>query len=200
METIGLGVREHIFTGSVSSLVWFMSGQETSFVTLGQRVLANPLKVRMHYGHPDVFDRFWFITRGGGISKASRVISISEDIFAGFNCTLRGGNVTHHEYIQVGKGRDVGLNQISMFEAKVASGNGEQVLSRDVYRLGHRLDFFRMLSFFYTTVGFFFNTMMVVLTVYSFLWGRLLLALSGIEDAMESNSNNNKALGIILNQ
>ncbi|KAL7216000.1 hypothetical protein ACSBR1_028030 [Camellia fascicularis] len=195
-----LGVREHIFTGSVSSLAWFMSAQETSFVTLGQRVLANPLKIRMHYGHPDVFDRFWFLTRGG-ISKASRVINISEDIFAGFNCTLRGGNVTHHEYIQVGKGRDVGLNQISMFEAKVSSGNGEQVLSRDVYRLGHRLDFFRMLSFFYTTVGFFFNTQMVILTVYAFLWGRLYLALSGLEgSAVANNTNNNKALGTILNQ
>lgn len=193
-----LGVREHIFTGSVSSLAWFMSAQETSFVTLGQRVLANPLKVRMHYGHPDVFDRFWFLTRGG-ISKASRVINISEDIFAGFNCTLRGGNVTHHEYIQVGKGRDVGLNQISMFEAKVASGNGEQVLSRDVYRLGHRLDFFRMLSYFYTTVGFFFNTQMVILTVYAFLWGRLYLALSGIE-AYVSSTNDNKALSVVLNQ
>lgn len=68
-----LGVREHVFTGrfnpwvlslsdhelcfkalrdvlssfiyfSVSSLAWFMSNQETSFVTLGQRVLADPLK------------------------------------------------------------------------------------------------------------------------------------------------------------
>ncbi|KAL1188358.1 Callose synthase 12 [Cardamine amara subsp. amara] len=195
-----LGVREHIFTGSVSSLAWFMSAQETSFVTLGQRVLANPLKVRMHYGHPDVFDRFWFLSRGG-ISKASRVINISEDIFAGFNCTLRGGNVTHHEYIQVGKGRDVGLNQISMFEAKVASGNGEQVLSRDVYRLGHRLDFFRMLSFFYTTVGFFFNTMMVILTVYAFLWGRLYLALSGVEkSALADSADSNAALAVILNQ
>ncbi|CAH8273287.1 unnamed protein product [Arabidopsis lyrata] len=195
-----LGVREHIFTGSVSSLAWFMSAQETSFVTLGQRVLANPLKVRMHYGHPDVFDRFWFLSRGG-ISKASRVINISEDIFAGFNCTLRGGNVTHHEYIQVGKGRDVGLNQISMFEAKVASGNGEQVLSRDVYRLGHRLDFFRMLSFFYTTVGFFFNTMMVILTVYAFLWGRVYLALSGVEkSALADSTDSNAALGVILNQ
>lgn len=193
-----LGVRENIFTGSVSALAWFMSAQETSFVTLGQRVLANPLKIRMHYGHPDVFDRFWFLTRGG-ISKASKVINISEDIYAGFNCTLRGGNVTHHEYIQVGKGRDVGLNQISMFEAKVASGNGEQVLSRDVYRLGHRLDFFRMLSFFYTTVGYFFNTMMVVVMVYTFLWGRLYLALSGVEENAKSASNN-KALGAILNQ
>eukprot|EP00268_Persea_americana_P015686 TRINITY_DN1734_c0_g1_i2.p1 TRINITY_DN1734_c0_g1~~TRINITY_DN1734_c0_g1_i2.p1 ORF type:complete len:1912 (-),score=285.97 TRINITY_DN1734_c0_g1_i2:1152-6887(-) len=194
-----LGVRENIFTGSVSSLAWFMSAQETSFVTLGQRILANPLKVRMHYGHPDVFDRLWFLSRGG-ISKASRVINISEDIFAGFNCTLRGGNVTHHEYIQVGKGRDVGLNQISMFEAKVASGNGEQVLSRDVYRLGHRLDFFRMLSFFYTTVGFFFNNMVVVLTVYAFVWGRLYLALSGVEESLVNAASNNAALGTILNQ
>lgn len=36
----------------------------------------------MHYGHPDVFDRVFHITRGG-ISKASRVINISEDIYAG---------------------------------------------------------------------------------------------------------------------
>jgi callose synthase len=77
-----LGVREHIFTGSVSSLAWFMSNQETSFVTIGQRVLANTLKVRFHYGHPDVFDRIFHLTRGG-ISKASKVINLSEDIFAG---------------------------------------------------------------------------------------------------------------------
>ncbi|KAF6151832.1 hypothetical protein GIB67_010406 [Kingdonia uniflora] len=153
-----LGVREHVFTGSVSSLASFMSNQETSFVTLGQRVLATPLKVRMHYGHPDVFDRIFHITRGG-ISKASRIINISEDIFAGFNSTLRQGNVTHHEYIQVGKGRDVGLNQIAIFEGKVAGGNGEQVLSRDVYRLGQLFDFFRMLSFYFTTVGYYFCTM-----------------------------------------
>lgn len=78
---------------------------------------------------------------------------------SGFNSTLRGGNVTHHEYVQVGKGRDVGLNQISKFEAKVANGNGEQTLSRDIYRLGHRFDFFRMLSCYFTTVGFYFSTL-----------------------------------------
>nr|CAB3451615.1 unnamed protein product [Digitaria exilis] len=153
-----LGVREHIFTGSVSSLAWFMSNQETSFVTIGQRVLANPLRVRFHYGHPDIFDRLFHLTRGG-VSKASKIINLSEDIFAGFNSTLREGNVTHHEYMQVGKGRDVGLNQISLFEAKIANGNGEQTLSRDVYRLGHRFDFFRMLSCYYTTIGFYFSTM-----------------------------------------
>ncbi|CAH9142883.1 unnamed protein product [Cuscuta epithymum] len=178
-----LGVREHIFTGSVSSLAWFMSMQETSFVTIGQRVLARPLKVRFHYGHPDVFDRIFHITRGG-ISKSSKGINLSEDIFAGFNSTLRRGNVTHHEYIQVGKGRDVGLNQISLFEAKVACGNGEQTLSRDLYRLGHRFDFFRMLSCYFTTTGFYVSSMIVVLTVYAFLYGKMYLSLSGLEKSI----------------
>ncbi|MBA0553142.1 hypothetical protein Golob_012353, partial [Gossypium lobatum] len=179
-----LGVREHVFTGSVSSLASFMSNQESSFVTLGQRVLATPLKVRMHYGHPDVFDRVFHITRGG-ISKASRIINISEDIYAGFNSTLRQGNITHHEYIQVGKGRDVGLNQIALFEGKVAGGNGEQVLSRDVYRLGQLFDFFRMMSFYFTTVGFYFCTM----------------ALSGVGETMQVRARitDNTALEAALN-
>lgn len=60
---------------------------------------------------------------------------------------------------KVGKGRDVGLNQIALFEGKVAGGNGEQVLSRDVYRLGQLFDFFRMLTFFFTTVGYYVCTM-----------------------------------------
>ncbi|KHN09609.1 Callose synthase 5 [Glycine soja] len=178
-----LGVREHIFTSSVSSLAWFMSNQETSFVTIGQRVLARPLKVRFHYGHPDVFDRIFHITRGG-ISKASCGINLSEDIFAGFNSTLRRGNITHHEYIQCGKGRDVGLNQISLFEAKVSCGNGEQTLSRDIYRLGHRLDFFRMLSCYFTTIGFYISSVIVVLTCYAFLYGKLYMSLSGFEAAI----------------
>ncbi|KAK4436910.1 Callose synthase 10 [Sesamum alatum] len=195
-----LGVREHVFTGSVSSLAWFMSNQETSFVTLGQRVLAKPLKVRMHYGHPDVFDRIFHVTRGG-ISKASRVINISEDIYAGFNSTLRQGNITHHEYIQVGKGRDVGLNQIALFEGKVAGGNGEQVLSRDVYRLGQLFDFFRMLSFFFTTVGYYVCTMMTVLTIYVFLYGRAYLAFSGLDKGIsrEAKLLGNTAFDAALN-
>ncbi|KAL8129308.1 hypothetical protein V2J09_018463 [Rumex salicifolius] len=198
MPTI-LGLREHIFTGSVSSLAWFMSNQETSFVTIGQRLLANPLRVRFHYGHPDVFDRLFHLTRGG-VSKASKVINLSEDIFAGFNSTLRAGNITHHEYIQVGKGRDVGLNQISMFEAKIANGNGEQTLSRDVYRLGHRFDFFRMLSCYFTTIGFYFSTLITVLIVYVFLYGRLYLVLSGLEEGLSNQKafRNNKPLQVAL--
>ncbi|KAG6480709.1 hypothetical protein ZIOFF_057294 [Zingiber officinale] len=154
------------------------------------------IRVRFHYGHPDIFDRIFHLTRGG-ISKASKIINLSEDIFSGFNSTLRGGNVTHHEYMQVGKGRDVGLNQISIFEAKVSKGNGEQTLSRDVYRLGRRFDFYRMLSFYFTTVGFYFSSMITVLTVYVFLYGRLYLVMSGLEKSILEDpriQQNNKPL------
>ncbi|KAK8272610.1 hypothetical protein V6Z12_D11G345800 [Gossypium hirsutum] len=178
-----LGLREYIFTESVSTLAWFMSYQETSFVTIGQRLLANPLRVRFHYGHPDVFDRLFHITRGG-ISKASKTINLSEDVFAGFNSTLRRGCITYHEYLQVGKGRDVGLNQISKFEAKVANGNSEQTLSRDIHRLGRRFDFFRMLSCYFTTIGFYFSSLISVLGIYVFLYGQLYLVLSGLEKAL----------------
>ncbi|VVB07526.1 unnamed protein product, partial [Arabis nemorensis] len=188
-----LGLRVHIFTGSVSSLAWFMSNQENSFVTLGQRVLASPLNVRFHYGHPDVFDRVFHLTRGG-VSKASKTINLSEDIFGGFNSTLRGGRITHHEYIQVGKGRDVGLHQISMFEAKISNGSGEQILSRDMYRLGTQLGFIRMLSLYFTTVGFYFCSMLMVFAVYTFLYGRLYLVLSGVEENLLSHTRDTKAL------
>ncbi|OWM88549.1 hypothetical protein CDL15_Pgr002316 [Punica granatum] len=194
-----LGLREHIFTGSVSSLAWFMSYQETSFVTIGQRLLANPLRVRFHYGHPDIFDRLFHITRGG-IGKASKTINLSEDVFAGFNSTLRRGSITFHEYIQVGKGRDVGLNQISKFEAKVANGNSEQTLSRDIYRLGQQFDFFRMLSCYFTTIGFYFSSLISVIGIYVFLYGQLYLVLSGLARALmlEANVQNVQSLETAL--
>lgn len=156
------------------------------------RTLILMYRVRFHYGHPDLFDRIFHITQGG-ISKASKTINLSEDVFsgrdwpmlnsfgyinfllnmlqnfAGFNSILRQGHVTYNEYMQVGKGRDVGLNQISKFEAKVANGNSEQTLSRDIYRLGHRFDFFRMLSFYFTTVGYYFNNLVCILKV-TFSW------------------------------
>ncbi|GMH24888.1 hypothetical protein Nepgr_026731 [Nepenthes gracilis] len=194
-----LGLREHIFTGSISSLAWFMSYQETSFVTIGQRLLANPLRVRFHYGHPDFFDRVFHITRGG-VSKASKTINLSEDVFAGFNSVLRRGYITYHEYIQVGKGRDVGLNQISKFEAKIANGNSEQTLSRDIFRLGRRFDFFRMLSCYFTTIGFYFSSLISVIAVYVFLYGQLYLVLSGLQKALliEARVHNIKSLETAL--
>ncbi|CAH9091013.1 unnamed protein product, partial [Cuscuta epithymum] len=110
------------------------------------------------------------------------------------------GSVTYLEYMQVGKGRDVGLNQISKFEAKVANGNSEQTISRDIYRLGHRFDFFRMLSFYFTTIGFYFNSLISVITIYVFLYGQLYLVLSGLQRAIavEEKEQNLKPLETAL--
>lgn len=175
-----IGMREHIFTGNASSLAKFKTWQELVFVTLSQRVLADPLMCRMHYGHPDVFDKLRAISCGG-VSKASRGINLSEDVFAGFNVTLRGGKVTHKEFLQCGKGRDVALSQISTFEGKVANGNGETSLSRDVHRLGQFLDFFRLHSLYYSHTGFYFATWLTVVTAFVYIYSKLYIALVGVE-------------------
>ncbi|CAM9094798.1 unnamed protein product [Ascophyllum nodosum] len=174
--TVIVGFREHIFTGSVSSLANYMALQELSFVTLGQRVLSSPLRVRMHYGHPDLFDKVFFMA-AGGVSKASKGINLSEDIFAGYNGTIRGGKVSFREYVQVGKGRDVGMQQIYKFEAKLAQGAAEQTLSRDVSRLGDRLDFFRLMSFYFGGLGYYVGNFITVLTVTFVVYFILALAI-----------------------
>uniref|UniRef100_A0A7S1UZ62 1,3-beta-glucan synthase n=2 Tax=Grammatophora oceanica TaxID=210454 RepID=A0A7S1UZ62_9STRA len=180
LPTTILGLREHIFTGSVSSLANYMALQELSFVTLGQRVLTRPLHIRLHYGHPDVFDKLFFITRGG-ISKSSKGINLSEDIFAGYNNIIRGGSVGFKEYLQVGKGRDVGMSQIYKFEAKLSQGAAEQSLSRDVYRMCNRLDFCRLLSFYYGGIGHYFSNVLTVLTVYVVTYLMAVLAIYDLE-------------------
>ena len=53
----------------------------------------------------------------------------------------------------------------------MATGNGEQTLSRDIYRLGQRFDFFRMLSVYFTTVGFYFSTLVcMILNKFSYIY------------------------------
>ncbi|KAK7284965.1 hypothetical protein RJT34_19719 [Clitoria ternatea] len=102
---------------------------------------------------------YWPANFGKSFKVSPNLFAIIVRFHYGFNSTLRQGFITHHEYIQVGKGCDMGMNEIALFEAKVANGNGEQTLSRDVYRLGQQFDFFRMLSFYFTTVGFYFSSM-----------------------------------------
>lgn len=78
--------------------------------------------------------------------------------------------------MQCGKGRDVGLQQVVMFEKKVAGGNGEQVLSRDLNRLVLNMDFFRVLSLWFTGPGFFLNSVILVLAAYVCLYTKCFLA------------------------
>ncbi|RYR60185.1 hypothetical protein Ahy_A04g017258 isoform L [Arachis hypogaea] len=83
-------------------------------------------------------------------------------------------------------------------EMQIASGNGEQALSRDVYRLGHHFDFFRMLSFYFSTVGYHFSALITVITVYAFLYGRLYLVLNGEGLSARKAIQDNKPLQVAL--
>ena len=62
-------------------------------------IIRQRQRARVTTGHPDVFDRMSAITMGG-VSKACKGIHLSEDIFAGFNYVLRGGEATQADYIQ----------------------------------------------------------------------------------------------------
>ena len=55
-----------------------------------QRVLTNLFRIRLHYSHPVVFDRLFFITRGG-TSTSSKGINLSKDIVAGYNNVIGSG-------------------------------------------------------------------------------------------------------------
>lgn len=74
-----VGFREHIFSG-IGLLGDLAASSELCFGTLVQRVMANTLWSRYHYGHPDMLDKVAMIGQGG-ISKATKGLNLSEDIF-----------------------------------------------------------------------------------------------------------------------
>ena len=51
----------------------------------------------------------------GGISKATKKLNVSEDVFAGMDATLRGHAIKHVEYLQVDNGRGMGILSILTF-------------------------------------------------------------------------------------
>ena len=186
-----VGFREYVFSQDSGALASFAAATEFTFGSIVQRIMTWPGGVRFHYGHPDLWNKLFVMTRGG-ISKATKAFHISEDVFAGYNSTLRGGKTKFKEYISVGKGRDMGFDSINGFEAKVSGGNGEQVISRDVHRLATRLDFFRLLAFYCSGPGFFISTYFVLLSVYVNLWMLLLISLTNfgvIQVAGEADIN-----------
>eukprot|EP00966_Prymnesium_polylepis_P016761 386749-Prymnesium_polylepis.1 len=93
-----VGFREVIFSG-LGSLGDFAASAELVFGTLVQRTMAYPLLSRYHYGHPDMFDKLGLIAQGG-MSKATKNLNLSEDIFAGMDAQLRGKSIVHREYFQ----------------------------------------------------------------------------------------------------
>ena len=178
-----VGLREHIFTQCLSAPAYFMAQQEYLFGVMWQRLMASPLDVRMHYGHPDIFDKVWAASRGG-TAKASVGVNVSEDIFAGFNTMLRGGESRHCEFMQVGKGRDVGILQIEIFESKISGGTAISATTRDSFRLCEGMDTARLLSFYHTSSGFYVSNVLVVVSLVATIYYFAAVALTGADFAI----------------
>ena len=111
----------------------------------------------------------------GGISKATKGLNLSEDVFAGMDAVLRGQTIVHREYYQVGKGRDMGFLSILGFFDKLSMGTAQMSTSRQSFRLGSRLGLGRLLGFYYGHVGYYVGQ----LHLYHATWAVLALAFFG---------------------
>ncbi|KAI8143400.1 1,3-beta-glucan synthase component-domain-containing protein [Fennellomyces sp. T-0311] len=163
-----VGAREYIFSENVGVLGDVAAGKEQTFGTLTQRIMAK-MGGRLHYGHPDFLNAAFMTTRGG-VSKAQRGLHLNEDIYAGMSALSRGGRIKHTEYLQCGKGRDLGFCSILNFTTKIGTGMGEQMLSREYYYLGTQLPIDRFLTFYYAHPGFHMNNIMIIFAVQLFLF------------------------------
>lgn len=132
----------------------------------------------------DWFDKLSLITYGG-ISKSSAQINLSEDIFGGLNFVGRGGRSSQSDFVQVGKGKDVGLAQVCSFNLKISMGNAEQMLSRDFWRLATQFDPMRQFSLFYSSTGHFLNQVIVMCALFIQLYIMCFLVFSGIQQALD---------------
>ena len=175
-----IGFREHIISDGNGLVAGFAADSEFVFGTMIQRFMAWPLEVRLHYGHPDVWDAVWCLS-SGGISKASKTIHVSEDVFGGANVWLRGGSVDYTEFIHVGKARDITFTGINGFEQKISGGNALQCMSRDYARMSANFDLFRLLSLYMTSVGFFLTSAMMHVAIVTMLLSLISLALCRAE-------------------
>ncbi|GMM33161.1 hypothetical protein DASC09_004860 [Saccharomycopsis crataegensis] len=158
-----IGTREYIFSENIGILGDVAAGKEQTFGTLFARTLAQ-IGGKLHYGHPDFLNNIFMTTRGG-VSKAQKGLHLNEDIYAGMTTILRGGRIKHCEYIQCGKGRELGFGSILNFTTKIGAGMGEQMLSREYFYLGTQLPLDRFLSFYYGHPGFHLNNVFIILSV-----------------------------------
>ncbi|KAI9296638.1 1,3-beta-glucan synthase [Neoconidiobolus thromboides FSU 785] len=163
-----LGAREYIFSENIGILGDIAAGKEATFGTLTHRILST-VGGRLHYGHPDFLNMIFMNTRGG-LSKAQKGLHLNEDIYAGMNAFQRGGRVKHCEYVQCGKGRDLGFCSVLNFTTKIGTGMGEQLLSREYYYLYTQLPLDRMLTLFYAHPGFQINNIMIMFSIQVFMF------------------------------
>merc|ERR1719210_2999431 len=78
---------------------------------------------------------------------------------------LSSRTIHHCEYFHLAKGRDLGFNTVLGFFSKLASGTGEQVITRQAFRLGQVLQLPEALTFYYAHVGYYFTQFFVSMSM-----------------------------------
>jgi len=174
-----VGFPETIFSETHGAVAQFAAIAEFIFQTF-QRLMTWPLMVRFHYGHPDVWDKAFTMTNGG-VSKASRALHVAEDLFGGINAVARGCRVVFEEFIECGKGRDMGFTSVNGFEQKISGSSGTISMSRDLFRLHKGMDALRVFSLYFSGPGFFISMMQTAWCVYLYILAHAALAVADLE-------------------
>jgi callose synthase len=178
-DIVLVGFPEVIFSETHGAVAQFAAIAEFIFQTF-QRFMTWPLMVRFHYGHPDVWDKGFTMTNGG-VSKASRMLHVAEDFFGGINAIARGGKVIFEEFIECGKGRDMGFTSVNGFEQKISGSSGTISMSRDLFRLHKGMDALRIFSLYFSGPGFFISMMQTAWCVYLYILAHATLAIADLE-------------------
>lgn len=70
----------------------FAASSESAFGTIMQRVMSWPGVVRLHYGHPDVFNKLLVMTGVGAPSRLTRLLQ-AHLLFTNLVCLFRSVSV-----------------------------------------------------------------------------------------------------------
>ena len=85
------------------------------------------------------------------------------------------------EFIECGKGRDMGFTSVNGFEQKISGSSGTISMSRDLFRLHRGMDSARVFSLFFSGPGFFISMMQTAWCVYLYILAHATLALADLE-------------------
>ena len=94
--------------------------------------------------------------------------------------TLRNQRITHKEFIQMRKGREISLKLADQFDAKLAEGAAAQMRSSDLFELNQRLNFVKKISMFHGSIGFYIIMCIMAYSITLYVLAVLLFALSGV--------------------
>jgi len=174
-----IGFREYIFTRRDGRVGQLHADAEWTFGTIYQRFLSF-MSSRMHYGHPDFMDGFWARNRGG-MSKASPLVNLSEDLFAGYNVRMREEDSPHTDFLEFEKGREVHFNSASAFTQKISGGCMAMLRSRDNQIICERIGLLHGLSYYFSSVAFYISNLLIDCATYIYMLTFLSFTLSSVD-------------------